>query len=96
MIRVLIQSSAVVERSGRNSRGEWKMREQIGWAFYHNADGEEPFPTKILLRLEDGAKPYAPGEYRLAPWSLARGEYDSMVVRRVELLPNSQPGIKAA
>jgi hypothetical protein len=89
MIRVLIQSASVVERSGKKKAGggDWHMREQVAWAYYHNIDGEEPFPTKLLLRLEDGAKPYPPGEYRLSPSSVARGDYDSMIVRRVDLLP---------
>ena len=95
MIRVVIKSAAVVERRGRNSRGDWLIREQVAWAYYHNIDGEEPFPTKLILRLEDGATPYAPGEYRIAPWTFARGDYDSIGVRRVELVP-AAAGQKAA
>lgn len=96
MIRVIIKSAAVVERRGRNSRGEWLIREQVAWAYYHNVDGEEPFPTKLILRLDDGATPYAPGEYRIAPSSFARGDYDSIGVRRVELVPAAQAPSRAA
>jgi len=98
MIRVLIQSAAVIERSGKRKQGggDWHMREQVAWAYYHNQDGEEPFPTKLLLLLDDGAKPYPPGQYTVAPWSFVRGDYDSLAVRRLELTPSSSSSVKAA
>ena len=93
MIRVNVKSAAVLERSGRKREtGEsWSSRQQVVWIFYHTREeGEDPYPTKLLLRLRDDQRPYPVGDYVLAPYALCRGERDGIRVGwDIDLIPVS-------
>jgi len=91
MIRVIVKSAAISERSGKKKgSGEgWSSRQQVAWIFYHTREeGEDPFPTKLVLRLGENQRPYPVGDYLLAPYALCRGDFDSVRVGwEIDLIP---------
>jgi len=58
--RVSIESAAVIQRNGKREDGtRWETTEQE--AFLHVPGSK--YPRNCVIRLEDGQKPYQPGEY---------------------------------
>lgn len=73
MIRILIHSADVRTLSGtsKTSGKPYNLRIQTGYAYPVDSQGNPPpFPEKFELMLDDGAKPYEPGDYTLHPSSL--------------------------
>jgi len=100
MNRVIVDSAEVVDRSGKKkvSGERWTSRQQVAWIYYHTKEaGEDPFPTKLVLRLDEHQRPYPVGEYFLAPWVLARGDFDGLRIGwDVDLVPAVSAAKQAA
>lgn len=81
-IRFEITSTSVEVKSGTNARGDWKIVEQEA----HMFKGDDKYPEKIVVALEDGAKPYEPGVYELDEKSIWVGKFKQPQLR-VRLKP---------
>jgi len=81
MIRIEIESQTIQTRSGVSSKTgkPYTIHEQSALLF---RDGEK-YPERIKLNLDDGATPYAPGQYSLHDSSFSVNRYDSLQVRPV-------------
>lgn len=99
MLRVMIESEEVKEKSGTSPRTgkPYRIREQGAYIYLIGKDGKENrFPAQMRVSLEDDQAPYKQGEYTLALSSLYVGRFDSLVVGRVDLIPKSQPARSVA
>lgn len=81
-IRFEITSTSVEVKSGTNARGDWKIVEQEA----HMFKGDDKYPEKIVVALEDGSKPYEPGVYELDEKSIWVGKFKQPQLR-VRLKP---------
>jgi hypothetical protein len=81
-IRFEITSTAVETKSGTNARGDWKIVEQEA----HMFKGDDKYPEKIVVALEEGASPYPVGTYELDEKSIWVGKYKQPQLR-VRLKP---------
>jgi hypothetical protein len=67
---------------------QFSFREQEAWAFLTDANGKpQPYPQRMLISLGDNQEPYKPGVYHLAPSSLFVGDFGSLQIGRVALVP---------
>jgi len=88
MLLVQIRSTTTTSRDGVYKTGSragqsYTMVEQEAWV--NMANGEVRL-LKLLLR--DGGKPYAVGEYQVAPESFNVGDFGRLEVGRVVLVPS--------
>lgn len=81
-IRFEITSTSVEVKSGTNARGDWKIVEQEA----HMFKGDDKYPEKIVVALEEGASPYPVGTYELDEKSIWVGKYKQPQLR-VRLKP---------
>lgn len=82
MLRIVIKGEQVEEKSGKNARGEWKIREQV--AFLETSDERK----KIRIQLKDNAPPYKVGSYDLGEESFFVDQYGQLgLLSRVVLVP---------
>lgn len=71
MIRIKVQNEAVRTCTIQGQRGAFQIVEQDAWAFLYDTQGnEDPYPTRITVRLESNQPSYAHGTYYLAPQSI--------------------------
>lgn len=99
MINIEIKNDAVMTRSGvsKKSGQNYLLREQEAWVFLLGADGKaQPYPTRVLVPLEDNQIPFAQGSYVLDPASLYVGQYGKLVLGRLRLSPSQKATVKAA
>lgn len=81
-LKVTVESEFVEERKGNKNGKDWAIATQSVWAHFVDPTGvPERFPTKIQLTLDNGQKPYRPGEYIINPSSFYRGDYDRLSIR---------------
>lgn len=76
-VRFEVTSTDINVKSGTNGRGPWSIREQEAFMF----KGDERYPEKIVLALDDNAAPYPVGNYELDEKSLYAGKYNVLQVR---------------
>ena len=88
MIRIEVQNEAVRTRTIKGQRGDFQVAEQDAWAFLYDAQGhEDPYPTRITVRLEQGQSSYAHGTYYLAPQSLyVKDRFGNLAIGRPVLM----------
>jgi len=80
-MKVEIKSTQTTEKSGTSAKGRpYSIREQEAWC---TLDGEY---RRLRVGLEDGAAPYAVGQYQVAESSFAINQYGSLEVARVRLV----------
>lgn len=84
-----IHDTQVHERSGTTAQGKpWKIREQDAWVTI----GEQPYPQRTRIRIEDGQPGFAKGNYQLREDSFFVGKFESfMVSPRLEPLTPGKP-----
>ncbi|EEZ3328787.1 hypothetical protein D1O90_004951 [Escherichia coli] len=90
-VRFEVTSAEVEVKSGTNARGPWQIREQEA----HMFKGDDKYPEKVVLALDDGQAPYLPGVYELDEKSLWVGKY-KQVQLRVRLKPVAAATLKQA
>lgn len=98
MLRVHVESAKVDEKVGTSAKTgrPYRIREQIVYVYFVNADGvEDRFPAAVKIGLDE-APPYQPGEYTLRPDCLYPGKFQQLSVGRVALVPRKGSDIKAA
>ncbi len=81
-IRFEITSTETNVKSGENARGPWKIVEQEA----HMFKGDDKYPEKIVVALEEGASAYPVGTYELDEKSIWVGKYKQPQLR-VRLKP---------
>ena len=88
MIRIEVQSEDVRTRMIKGQRGEFQISEQDAWAFLYNTQGnEDPYPTRITVRLAQGQPGYAHGTYYLAPQSIyVKDRFGNLAIGRPVLV----------
>jgi hypothetical protein len=98
MVKIEIKSIAVNVKSGVSAKSgkPYSISEQEGWAYLSSKSGPNPYPSRILINLEDGHPPYPVGSYTVAPWSLYVGDFSGLRLGRLELLPLQQANVRAA
>jgi hypothetical protein len=99
MLRVQVESAAVLEKSGTSAKSgkPYRIREQEVYVYLIDQSGaEKRFPAAMKVGLEDGALPYQPGEYMLSPDCLYVGDFGRLVVGRIRLFPRPASSTKAA
>lgn len=84
---VEIQPNAEVRtQSGKSPRTgrDYSINKQEGWL--HN--GRDPYPTKIMIALQQNATPYAPGDYEInLSESVIVDRYGELAFGRLTLVP---------
>ena len=71
MIQIEVQNEAVRTRTIQSQKGTFQTKEQAAWAFLFDVQGnEDPYPTRITLRLDEDHSGYPQGTYYLAPQSI--------------------------
>lgn len=97
MLRVVVESAAVVEKSGTSVKTgrPYRIREQEVYVYLVDDAGvEKKFPSAMRIGLEEGPA-YPVGEYLLSPACLYVGKFDQLVVGRVSLKPRQSAGMKS-
>lgn len=93
MIKIEIKTGVATTRNvnvskGRNAGTVMQMTEQEAWAFTVDQQGTpHPYPSRIVLDIEQGAQPYPPGFYTIAPASVYVGDFSKLKLGRVKLTP---------
>lgn len=90
MLLVTIKSKDLNEKSGRNAKGEWKIREQTGWIELNDER------RRLAISLKDGAQPFEPGVYEVALTSFFVDTYGALSLGRLQLQPSKGAAVKAA
>lgn len=81
-------SRNVQYKTGKRAGQVGTMIEQEAWAFLLDRQGNPaPYPTKIVLDLEEGAQPYPVGSYTIAPGSFYVGDFNKLKIGRLVLVP---------
>ncbi|MBI2779418.1 MAG: helix-destabilizing protein [Gammaproteobacteria bacterium] len=99
MINIEIKTDQSLTRSGvsKKSGQQYSLREQEGWVFLLAHDGRpHPYPTRILLQLEDNQAPFPVGSYVLDPASFFVGSFGKLTIGRIKLSPAQKNTAKAA
>lgn len=86
-VKFEVTSNNVEVKSGTNGRGPWQIREQEAFMFR----GDDKYPEKVVVTLDDNAQPYQPGFYELDEKSLYAGKYNQLQIR-----PRLRPLVTAA
>ena len=88
MIRIEVQNEAVRTRTIQGQRGTFQIAEQDAWAFLYDTQGnEDPYPTRITVRLEPNQPGYAHGTYYLAPQSIyVKDRFGNLAIGRPVLV----------
>lgn len=90
MIRIEIKAGTANKRSGTSVKSgkPWEIVEQEAWAFLFDQSGNPaPYPSKIVIQLENGQPPYPAGNYTLADQCFYVGDFGRLTVGRVKLVP---------
>ena len=97
-MRIVIKRVDVATRSGTGDGGRpWSMREQQGFAYTVDKEGRpDDFPSKVVVRLDDGANPYPVGEYVLDERSYYVAQYGRLSLGSLVLRPVPGPVGKVA
>lgn len=100
MISIEIKSDQVTSKTGLSKRTgqNYSMREQEAWAFLiGQQDGrQQPFPTRIILTLDDNQIPFSVGSYNLDPASIFVGQFYRLSLGKLKLVPVQNKSVKAA
>lgn len=91
MLRVQVENSAVIEKSGTSAKTgkPYRIREQEVYVYLVDSSGvEKRFPAAMKVGLDD-APPYQAGEYFLRPDCLYVGDFGRLVVGRITLIPRA-------
>jgi hypothetical protein len=90
-MRIVVESSDVVEKSGKKKDGSnFSLRIQEGWVYLGRAH-----PERIELPLWEEDKPYSVGEYTLDPSSFIVNRYNNLELKRsLKLSPAAGKGVK--
>ena len=88
MLRIEVQNEDVRTRTIKGKQGDFQIAEQDAWAFLYDMQGaEDPYPTRITVRLEKGQSGYAHGTYYLSPQSLyVKDRFGNLAVGRPVLI----------
>jgi len=89
-MRIIVKRTDVAVRSGTGDGGKpWRINEQQAYAATVDKEGRpDEYPSKVIIRLEDGQAPYPVGEYEVDERSFYVGQYGrltlgNLVLRRV-------------
>lgn len=87
MIKIEVKSSDITTKSGVAAKTgkPYTIREQEAWAFLYSAGGPQPYPSRIVLNLEDDQTAYAAGAYTIDPSSIYVGDFGSLRLGRLRL-----------
>ena len=88
MIRIEVQNEDVRTRTIQGQWGDFQIAEQDAWAFLYDTQGnEDPYPTRITVRLEPNQPGYAHGTYYLAPQSIyVKDRFGNLAIGRPVLV----------
>jgi hypothetical protein len=84
MLKLEVRSGEVSLKQGTSAKTgkPYSIREQVAWCFFVDAQGVlEPYPSRVLLTIEDNEQPYPPGIYELSPSSFSLGKFGSIFCR---------------
>jgi hypothetical protein len=87
IIEVKRAEATTVAGVSKQTQKPYSFQKQKAWAYLFDRNGNpDEFPTSIEIMLDDGAKPYPPGRYTLAPSSFYSGSFGSLALA-VRLTP---------
>lgn len=99
MFRVVVETTETEVKQGTSTKTgkPYRIVEQRAHVFLRDGKSgkEATYPQGFRLTLEDGAEPYAPGEYFIDPSSVYVGRYGELLFGRVRLVKRAQ-AMKAA
>lgn len=97
-LRIEVKSSKVLEVNGVSRAGKpFHMVKQAAWAYTYDSFGEvNPFPERIEMNIADGAQPYPVGNYSLDPRSFFIGDFNSLSIGRLVLVPAVTAALRQA
>ena len=90
MIRIEIKTGTATKRQGTSAKTgkPWEIVEQQAWAFLVDASGNSaPYPSEIVIQLENGQPPFPAGNYTLADSVYYVGDFKRLMLGRVKLVP---------
>lgn len=78
-MKIEIRDTDVKVKSGTSARTgkDYSIREQEAWAHLD----DKPYPSRVVVTVDDDAPPYEPGYYDVAPQSFFVGRFDQMMFR---------------
>lgn len=87
MIKIEVKTTDVSTKSGISSKTgkPYTIREQEAWAHLYSVGGPHPYPSRVLITLEDNDPPYPPGAYTLDPSCLYAGRFGTLALGRIKL-----------
>ncbi|MBS1210082.1 MAG: Helix-destabilising protein [Proteobacteria bacterium] len=86
----------ITAKQGPRAGQTFQLLEQEAYAHTFDANGvKHPYPTRIILTLEQGQQPYSAGFYTLAPNSFYTDRFQKLVLGKPQLLPMQQPHAKS-
>lgn len=85
-IRFEVTSTDIEVKTGTNGRGPWTIREQEA----HMFKGDDKYPEKVVVTLDDQQAPYAPGMYEMDDKSIYVGRFKQPQLR-LRLKPIAAP-----
>ncbi|MBK9394262.1 MAG: helix-destabilizing protein [Uliginosibacterium sp.] len=97
MFKIEILVGAATKRSGTSKGGKpYEMIEQEAWAHVCDQQGNPaPYPSRIVLTLENNQMPYPAGHYTLHESCFYVGDYQKLTLGRVRLVPIPMPEKRA-
>jgi len=93
-IKIEILVGTATKKSGTSSKSgkPYEIVEQEGWAHVCDQQGNPaPYPSRITVQLDNGQPPYPPGVYTLHDSSYGVGDFSSLQLRRLRLVPLTAP-----
>lgn len=88
MLKVEIKSSDTNTRQKKDKSGSYQT--QKGYAFVSDRNGLKPYPEEVTLfvpKVNGNPVPYEPGIYELSADSIRVGQYGSIEIGFINLVP---------
>ncbi|MDR2092848.1 MAG: G5P family DNA-binding protein [Azoarcus sp.] len=98
MLKLEVRTAEVSLKQGTSAKTgkPYSIKEQVAWCFFVDAHGNpEPYPSRVMLTIEDDEQPYQPGIYELSLKSFSLGKFGSIFCRP-KLTPIASVAKKAA
>ncbi len=88
MLKIEVESEYITTRMIKGKQGDFEVKEQDAWAFLYDTYGrEDPYPTRITVRLEQGQPGYAHSTYYLSPQSVyVKDRFGNLTIGRPVLI----------
>lgn len=90
MLKIVVEETGVTEKKGVSKRTNqpYSIKEQQAYAYLLDREGKPlKYPVPVVIPVEEGAPPYAPGEYTVAASSFMAGDFGALKVGRLRLEP---------